>query len=126
MAKKSPPTNRQKIEKGRSVGKRQANQIIADGPKLQAAKLRKEQATAELRVAQAATAKLMLEKERAKLIPREQVEEEGIAIGTAIKAQLKAWVGALPGRLEGLTAGQMVPIFEDEVTRILRVMAGKC
>jgi len=56
-------------------------------------------------------------------IPREKVQEEGVALGMACKAQLLSWVGALPGRLEGLTAAQMVPIFEDEVGRILKTIA---
>ena len=41
-------------------------------------------------------------------VPKAQVEDEGLALGIAVKAQLLSWVGSLPGRLEGLTAAQMV------------------
>ena len=46
-----------------------------------------------------------------------------IALGMAVKAQLLSWVGALPGRLEGLSAAQMVPILEDEISRVLKTLA---
>ena len=52
------------------------------------------------------------------------IEEEGVAMGMAIKAQLYAWAGALPGRLEGLTANQMSPIFDEEIYRVLKLLAG--
>jgi hypothetical protein len=67
-----------------------------------------------------------LEVLRGKHLPKEKVDEEGLALGMAVKAQLLSWVGALPGRLEGLTAAAMVPIFEDEVGRILKTLAKKC
>lgn len=67
-----------------------------------------------------------LEVLRGKHIPKEKVDEEGIALGMAVKAQLLSWVGALPGRLEGLTAAAMVPIFEDEVARILKTLSREC
>lgn len=56
-------------------------------------------------------------------IPKNQVEEEGIALGMAVKAQLLSWVGSMPGRLEGLTAAAMVPIFEDEIGKILKTLS---
>jgi hypothetical protein len=55
----------------------------------------------------------------------EEVEEEGRALGTTIKAALLSWAGSLPGRLEGLTAAQMVPIFEREVERVCESLATK-
>jgi hypothetical protein len=58
-------------------------------------------------------------------IPRAEVESEGLALGMSVKAQLLAWTGSLPGRLEGLTAAQMVPIFEGEVVKVLQALAGK-
>jgi hypothetical protein len=61
-----------------------------------------------------------LEVAKGKHISRDKIEEEIVALGSSVKAQLLAWVGALPGRLEGLTAAQMVPIFEAEVDRVLR------
>jgi hypothetical protein len=118
-----PNPRRKKIESARGVGKRRANQIIAEGPGLENAKLRKEQATANLRVAQSERAQLELEVARGKLIPKAQVEEEGIALGMAAKAQLFSWVGSLPGRLEGLTASQMVSIFDEEIAKVLKTLA---
>ena len=56
-------------------------------------------------------------------IPKAKVEEDGIALGMAVKAQLLSWVGALPGRLEGLTAAAMVPIFEAEIAKILQTLS---
>lgn len=67
-----------------------------------------------------------LEVLRGKHIPKEKVDEEGVALGMAVKAQLLSWVGALPGRLEGLTAAAMVPIFEDEIARILKTLSREC
>ena len=67
-----------------------------------------------------------LEVLRGKHIPKEKVDEEGVALGMAVKAQLLSWVGAQPGRLEGLTAAAMVPIFEDEIARILKTLSREC
>lgn len=64
-----------------------------------------------------------LEVLRGKHIAKEKVEEEGVALGMAVKAQLLSWVGALPGRLEGLTAAAMVGILEEEVSKILKTLA---
>lgn len=50
-------------------------------------------------------------------VPKDSVEEEGIALGMAVKAQLLAWTGSLPGRLEGLTAAKMVPILQGAEVR---------
>ena len=65
----------------------------------------------------------LLEVTKGKHIAKEKVEEEMIALGMAVKAQLFSWVGALPGRLEGLSAAQMVPILEDEINRILKTLS---
>ena len=67
-----------------------------------------------------------LEVLRGKHIPKETVDEEGVALGMAVKAQLLSWVGSLPGRLEGLTASSMVPIFEEEIARILKTLSREC
>ena len=67
-----------------------------------------------------------LEVLRGKHIPKEKVDEEGVALGMAVKAQLLSWVGSLPGRLEGLTASSMVPIFEEEIARILKTLSREC
>ena len=120
---RKPQPRRKSIERIRGVGKRRANQIIAAGPGLENAKLRKEQATANLRVAQSQRAELELEIARGKLIPTDRVEEDGIALGMAVKAQLFSWVGALPGRLEGLSASQMVAIFDEEIAKVLKTLS---
>jgi hypothetical protein len=65
----------------------------------------------------------LLEVTKGKHIAKEKVEEEMIGLGMAVKAQLFSWVGALPGRLEGLSAAQMVPILEDEINRILKTLS---
>ena len=67
-----------------------------------------------------------LEVLRGKHLPKEKVDEEGVALGMAVKAQLLSWVGSLPGRLEGLTASAMVPIFEEEIARILKTLSREC
>jgi hypothetical protein len=65
----------------------------------------------------------LLEVTKGKHIAVEKVKEEQIALGMAVKAQLFSWKGALPGRLEGLSAAQMVPILEDEINRILKTLS---
>ena len=117
-----PNNNRVKIQQALGVKARRANQIAAGGPALAEAKLKKEQATARLRSSQAERANLELEIARGGLVKKSLVDEEGFALGMAGKAQLLAWVGNLPGRLEGLTAARMVPIFEREVDKVLRTL----
>ena len=65
----------------------------------------------------------VLEVERGKFVPAAQVREDFAALGRIVKAKLYGWTGSMPGRLEGLTAAQMVPIFQTEVDKILGDLA---
>lgn len=113
-----------RIERELAVSRRRANQIAAESPdgkvenldEMKAARLRKLTLEAE-RLA------LALDKERGLLMPKAAVDEEWAAVGNEVKAKLKAWAGSLPGRLEGLTAGQMVGIIEAEVVKVLKSLA---
>lgn len=125
MSRQTLPSKRQKLEETLGVGKRRANQVIAQGSKLNAAKLKKEQATAKLRESQAAKAKLELDVARGELVSRAAVASDATAIGLAIKASLRAWASSLPGRLEGLSAGDMSEIIDEEITRVLRLISSK-
>ncbi len=106
-----------------AVTKRQARNIVAESEStglpvedMKAARLRKLKLEGD-------RIEYLLEVTKGKHIAKEKVEEEMIALGMAVKAQLLSWVGALPGRLEGLSAAQMVPILEDEINRILKTLA---
>ena len=103
--------------------KRQARNILAEADAsgvsvddLKAARLRKTKLEGD-------RIEYLLEVTKGKHIAKDKVQEEGIALGMAVKAQLLAWTGALPGRIEGLSAGQMVPIFEAEVSRVLKTLS---
>ena len=106
-----------------AVTKRQARNIVAESEStglpvedMKAARLRKLKLEGD-------RIEYLLDVTKGKHIAKEKVEEEMIALGMAVKAQLLSWVGALPGRLEGLSAAQMVPILEDEINRILKTLA---
>ena len=106
-----------------AVTKRQARNIVAESEStglpvedMKAARLRKLKLEGD-------RIEYLLEVTKGKHIAKEKVEEEMIALGITVKAQLLSWVGALPGRLEGLSAAQMVPILEDEINRILKTLA---
>lgn len=106
-----------------AVTKQQARNIVAESEStglpvedMKAARLRKLKLEGD-------RIEYLLEVTKGKHIAKEKVEEEMIALGMAVKAQLLSWVGALPGRLEGLSAAQMVPILEDEINRILKTLA---
>jgi hypothetical protein len=62
---------------------------------------------------------------RGKHIPRNKVEEIGLTLGSVVSAQLDAFSRELPGRLEGLTAAQMQPIFSQETDKIKQTLAGE-
>ena len=106
-----------------AVTKRQARNIVAESEStglpvedMKAARLRKLKLEGD-------RIEYLLDVTKGKHIAKEKVEEEMIALGMAVKAQLLSWGGALPGRLEGLSAAQMVPILEDEINRILKTLA---
>ena len=118
---RNPVTDR--IASELAVTKRQARNLAAESEitglpveDMKAARLRK------LRL-EGDRIEYLLEVTKGKHIAKEKVEEEMIGLGMAVKAQLFSWVGALPGRLEGLSAAQMVPILEDEINRILKTLS---
>jgi hypothetical protein len=65
----------------------------------------------------------MLEVERGKFLPAADVRERFAAIGRLVKVRLYGWAGSMPGRLEGLTAAQMVPVLHEEIDKILTDIA---
>jgi len=102
--------------------------------KRQAEKLEKELATGadldDMKAARLRKLKLegdrlqhLLDVERGKFVPAARVREDFANLGRIVKAKLYGWVGAMPGRLEGLTAAQMVPILQDEVDKVLGDLA---
>lgn len=121
------PTQRTKarktIEATEGVGKRRANQILAEGSDIRASKAAKEKWTAELRRHQASKAQMELSIVKRDFIPKQQAIEEFHELGVQVRRTLQSWVTMLPGRLEGLTAAQMVPIFQDETDVILNALA---
>jgi hypothetical protein len=118
---RNPVTDR--IASELAVTKRQARNLAAESETtgmpvedMKAARLRKLKLEGD-------RIEYLLEVTKGKHIAKEKVEEEMIGLGMAVKAQLFSWVGALPGRLEGLSAAQMVPILEDEINRILKTLS---
>jgi hypothetical protein len=65
----------------------------------------------------------LLDVERGKFLLAAKVKEDFASLGRIVKTKLYGWVGAMPGRLEGLTAAQMVPILQDEVDKVLGDLA---
>lgn len=114
-----------KVAEVLGVSKRQAENIVSESggapidlEPLKAARLHKLKLESE-RIA------LAIAREKGEVIARADVESEVLAVAAAMKAKLKGWAGSLPGRLEGLSAGQMVPIFDEEVNRLLLTLAMK-
>lgn len=114
---------RKQIEKNDGVSKRRANQILAEGVDIRQSKAEKEFHTARLREMQAARAELELEAAKGRYILLADAEVEFRTMGEMVKATLRSWTAMLPGRLEGLTAAQMVAIFQDETDAILNALA---
>lgn len=110
---------RREIERKLDVTARQAHNILKEGrdiDDIKAAKLRK--LTLECDKLEHALAVL-----RGEYILAAEADEEFRAIGIRIKSVALSWVGSMPGRLEGLTAAQMVPIFQDEIDKLLTEFA---
>jgi hypothetical protein len=114
---------RRTVEQSEQVGKRRANQILAEGSDIRASKAAKEKWTAELRRHQASKAKMELEITRGEHIPLAEAIDDFRTLGEEVRRTLESWTATLPGRLEGLTAAQMVPIFEAEVHATLTALA---
>lgn len=65
----------------------------------------------------------ILDVERGKFLPAPEVRERFAAIGRLVRVKLYGWAGSMPGRLEGLTAAQMVPVLQEEIDKILTDIA---
>ena len=118
---RNPVTDR--IASELAVTKRQARNLAAESETtglpvedMKAARLRKLKLEGD-------RIEYLLEVTKGKHIAVEKVKEENFALGMAVKAQLFSWSGALPGRLEGLSAAQMVPILDDEINRVLKILS---
>jgi len=118
---RDPVTDR--IASELAVTKRQARNLAAESETtgmpvedMKAARLRKLKLEGD-------RIEYLLEVTKGKHIAVEKVKEENFALGMAVKAQLFSWSGALPGRLEGLSAAQMVPILDDEINRVLKILS---
>ena len=118
---RNPVTDR--IADELAVTKRQARNLAAESETAKTPARTREAARLRKLKLEGDRIEYLLEVTKGKHIAKEKVEEEMIALGMAVKAQLLSWVGALPGRLEGLSAAQMVPILEDEINRILKTLA---
>ena len=118
---RNPVTDR--IADELAVTKRQARNLAAESETtglpvedMKAARLRKLKLEGD-------RIEYLLEVTKGKHIAVDKVKEDQIALGMAVKAQLLSWGGALPGRLEGLSAAQMVPILDDEINRVLKILS---
>ena len=118
---RNPVTDR--IADELAVTKRQARNLAAESETtglpvedMKAARLRKLKLEGD-------RIEYLLEVTKGKHIPVDKVKEETIALGMAVKAQLFSWGGALPGRLEGLSAAQMAPIVTEEINRVLKILS---
>jgi hypothetical protein len=52
-----------------------------------------------------------------------EMQEQATKATAILKAQLQTYAASLPGRLEGLPAAQMAPVFEEEFDRLLNSYA---
>lgn len=79
--------------------------------------LRKEKIREEIKLKhiQAEQARIKLEKDKGKLVDMEDVNELMVHTASVTKSVFQSLENKLPGKLEGLTAAEMVPILREEV-----------
>jgi hypothetical protein len=94
-----------------------------DGGDIRESRAQKERWTAALRKSQSERAEHELAVARGEYILAAEAHEEFRAIGEMVRRTLENWTHTLPPRLEGMTSSQMVPLFQDEVFKILNDLA---
>lgn len=79
--------------------------------------LRKEKIREEIKLKhiQAEQARIKLEKDKGKLVDMEDVNELMVHTASVTKSVFQSFENKLPGKLEGLTAAEMVPVLREEV-----------
>lgn len=79
--------------------------------------LRKEKIREEIKLKhiQAEQARIKLEKDKGKLVDMEDVNELMVHAASVTKSVFQSLENKLPGKLEGLTAAEMVPVLREEV-----------
>ncbi|WP_419001895.1 winged helix-turn-helix transcriptional regulator [Akkermansia sp.] len=79
--------------------------------------LRKEKIREEIKLKhiQAEQARIKLEKDKGKLVDMEDVNELMVHTASVTKSVFQSLENKLPGKLEGLTAAEMVPVLREEV-----------
>ena len=89
------------------------------------AELRKKKLAAEItyKNLQAEQARVKLEKDKANLVDMEDVNELVVHLASVTKGVIQAIENKLPGKLEGLTAAEMVPVLREEIKAALYSIA---
>ncbi|MBT9561432.1 winged helix-turn-helix transcriptional regulator [Akkermansia muciniphila] len=79
--------------------------------------LRKKKIREEIKLKhiQAEQARIKLEKDKGKLVDMEDVNELMVHTASVTKSVFQSLENKLPGKLEGLTAAEMVPVLREEV-----------
>lgn len=87
--------------------------------------LRKEKIRKEINLKhiQAEQAQIRLEKDKSRLVDMEDVNELVVHLASVTKGVIQAFENKLPGKLEGLTAAEMVPVLREEVKTALYSIA---
>ena len=100
-------------------------EIGKNAPEEGVAELRKRKLAAEItyKNLQAEQARVKLEKDKARLVDMEDVNELVVHLASITKGVLQAFENKLPGKLEGLTAAEMVPVLREEIKAALYSIA---
>ena len=87
--------------------------------------LRKEKIRKEINLKhiQAEQAQIRLEKDKSRLVDMEDVNELVVHLASVTKGVIQSFENKLPGKLEGLTAAEMVPVLREEVKAALYSIA---
>ena len=72
---------------------------------------------------QSEQARVRLEKDKARLVDMEDVNELVVHLASVTKGVIQSFENKLPGKLEGLTAAEMVPVLREEVKAALYSIA---
>lgn len=83
--------------------------------------LRKKKLAAEIvyKEIQSEQARVRLSKDQSKLVEIEDVNDLVVHLAAITKGVIQAFVNKLPGKLEGLTASEMVPVLREEAKTAL-------
>lgn len=121
-----PNRDREEFQKKTGLSKSQANRRAAEGTateSFEAAKERKEKATADLRERQAERAQIELDAAKGKLVSKDEVREQGRKLGALLSALLGSCRANWPSRFAGLNESQVrekLDVELDKFTEELR------